>query len=85
MGVLLFFIGLAIVTLIDLAIPLIVIKKAPPITHKKLLVWLIALASGLFGFIMITIVLPAFDFLTGAIFSAIWVVIDYFVIKKNAK
>lgn len=82
MIVVLFIIGLAMISFLHLIIPIIVIKKTPIITEKKT-VWLWALAGGLLGFIVCAIMVEQFRGLAGIVQSAFWVVVDYFIIKKK--
>jgi hypothetical protein len=77
-----FVIGSVAVIISHLIIPIIVIRKDPIITKKSTL-WLLALASGLLGFIICAFLAEGFRGISGIIQSAFWVIVDYFIIKKK--
>lgn len=76
----LFTLGLIIIAFMHLIIPICVAKSKKP--YSKKILWLIAIGSGVLGYIMITVVFPTFDFLSGAVLSGIFTVIAYFILKK---
>lgn len=78
---LLFIIGLLVVAFLHLIIAICVAKSKK--TYPKTILWLIAIGSSLLGYIMITVILPAFDWFTGIVVSGIFIVINYFILKKK--
>ena len=76
---LLFALGLLIDAFVHLIIPICVAKGKKP--RLTITIWLIAIGSGLLGFITFTIILPAFNFVVGAANSALFTVIGYFILK----
>lgn len=78
---LLLIIGLLVTAFFHLIIAICFAKSKK--TYPKIILWLIAIGSSLLGYIMITVVMPSFDWFTGIIVSGIFIVINYFILKKN--
>jgi hypothetical protein len=81
MGYLLFFLGLLIISFLHLIIP--ICFAAGRKQRKKSTLWLLALAGGLFGFVICFIMQEEFRGLAGILQSAFWTVIAYFILKKR--
>ena len=78
---LLFLLGLAIYTVAHLIAPIIIVKRHKTYPNKTL--WIIAVASGLFGFTVSSILSNDFFSLAGIFLSSLFTLISYMILDKH--